>query len=106
MPRKWCGFCSPRPRGIREAQVEGFHMPPSYWVVVVIDPLKPGLQSRRSALDDPFRVRVDVEALAAGEADEGDAAGLRQVDGEAGGCRDGDEHGNAGQAGLLNQFEG
>jgi hypothetical protein len=38
---KWCGFCSPSPRGTREAQVEGFHMRPSYRVVVVIYRLTP-----------------------------------------------------------------
>src|SRR5215207_125097 len=68
--------------------------------------VEPGLQSRRSALDDSLRVRVDVEALASREADEGHAAGVREVDRQARGRRHRDEHGNTREAGLLDQFEG
>src|SRR5262245_21463837 len=56
-------------------------------------------------VNDPLRVGVDVEPLAAREADEGDPADLRALDRQAGRRRHGHEHRNSGQAGLLNDLE-
>src|SRR5947209_17384236 len=49
---------------------------------------------------------VDVDAVAAGEAGEGEAAVGGEVDGEGGGGSDADEDRRAGDGGLLDELEG
>lgn len=55
---------------------------------------------------DPLSTRIDVEAFGAGEAQEGDAEGVCQVDGEGGGGADGGDEGDAGHQGFLEELEG
>ena len=54
---------------------------------------------------DAFGVRIDVHGVIAQEADERDAAGVGQFDGQAGGGGDGGDTGDAGQQGFLNDLE-
>ena len=55
--------------------------------------------------DDPLRMRVDVEALAAEEAAERDAGLLREIDRQARRRRDGGNQRHAGQQRFLHQLE-
>src|SRR3954469_23368008 len=50
-------------------------------------------------------VRVDVQTIAASEANQGDAGFMRQVDRERGGRRHGDDDGDAAEPGLLDDLE-
>ena len=65
----------------------------------------PECLSEFAPLNDTLRMRIHVHGVVAQEADEGDAAGVGQFDGQARGGGDGSDTGDAGQQGFLDDLE-